>query len=241
LYVAKGLLLRYRVAAFLVFTSVAFSDETTFEPSAIIDEYVAASIAQQSKLTGASMEVEIAAEVPKLHKSGRLRGLRRISALGRITYDALRFEGDRSIKNDVIARYLTAEAEALKSGPADLGVTPANYKFKYKGLVEKEGRKVYAFHVSPRKKKVGLFVGELWLDPETHLAIRESGRMVKSPSVFVKKIEFVREYEILGGIAIPRRIETSVDTRLVGKAILTVAFTSFSLGEQARAVLTGGL
>jgi hypothetical protein len=186
------------------------------------------------------MEVEIAAEVPKLHKSGRLHGLRRISALGRITYDALRFEGDRSIKNDVIARYLTAEAEALKSGPTDLGVTPANYKFKYKGLVEKEGRKVYAFHVSPRKKKVGLFVGELWLDRETHLAVRESGRMVKSPSVFVKKIEFVREYEILGGIAIPRRIESSVDTRLVGTAKLTVAFTSFSLGEQARAVLTGG-
>jgi hypothetical protein len=220
---------------------VALADDSISEPSVIIDEYVAASIAQQSKLEGASMEVEIEAEVPRLHKSGRLHALRRISSLGRITYDALRFEGDRSVKNDVITRYLSAEAEALKAGPSDLAVTPANYKFKYKGLFEKEGRKVYAFHVSPRKKRVGLFEGDLWLDRATHLAVRESGRMVKSPSVFVKRIDFVREYEIQGGIAVPRRIESSVETRLVGKAKLSVAFTSFSLPEQARALAGGGL
>ena len=75
----------------------------------------------------------------------------------------------------------------------------------------------------------------------THLAVRESGRMVKSPSVFVKRIEFVREYEIQDGIAIPRRIESSVETRLIGKARLSVAFTSFSLPEQARALAGGGL
>ena len=158
----------------------------------------------------------------------------------RVRSAAQRFVDHLSRQSGIPLRYLTAEAEALKSGPWDLAVTPANYKFKYKGLVEKDGRKVYAFHVSPRKKRVGLFDGELWLDPETHLAVRESGRMVKSPSVFVKKIEFVREYEIMGGIAVPRRIESLVDTRLVGKAKLTVAFTSFSLGEQAQAVLTGG-
>ena len=61
--------------------------------------------------------------------------------------------------------------------------------------------------------------GELWLDSASHLAVRESGRMVKSPSVFVKRIEFVREYEIQGDLAVPRRIMTSVDTRLVGKAM----------------------
>lgn len=231
---------RFWVLAVLGLCSVAIADETISEPSVIIDEYVAASLKQQGKLEGASMEVEIEAEVPKLHRSGRLRALRRISALGRITYDALRFEGDGRIKNDVIARYLTAEAEAIKSGPTDMAVTPANYKFKFKGLVEKQGRKVYAFHVSPRKKKVGLFDGELWLDPETHLAVREAGRMVKSPSVFVKRIDFVREYEIQGGIAIPRRIESLVETRLVGKAKLSVAFSAFSLPEQARVVATGG-
>jgi hypothetical protein len=221
-------------AGFLILILTAgycLAAESSFEASAIIDEYVAASTAQQGRLEGASMEVQIDAELPKLHKSGHLQALRRISSLGRITYDALRFEGDRSIKSDVIARYLTAESEALKSAPAEYAVTPANYKFKLKGRIEKEGRSVYVFHVSPRKKRQGLFEGELWLDPETHLAVRESGRLVKNPSVFVKRVEFVREYEIKDGIAVPRSVQSSVDTRLVGKARLSIAFLNFSLAN----------
>jgi hypothetical protein len=217
-------------ALLLVVCSCASADEAIFEPAAIIDDYVAVSKAQESRLQGASMEVDIEADLPTLHKSGRLHALRRISALGRlITYDALRFEGDRSIKNDVIARYLTAESEAVKSEPATLAVTPANYKFGYKGLIQKDGRKVYVFHVSPRKKRAGLFVGELWLDPATHLPVRESGRLVKSPSVFVRKIEFVRNFRIEDGVSIPTHTESSVDTRLVGKANLSIAFSSVSL------------
>jgi len=212
-------------------TGGAVADDTLVEPSAIIDDFVAVSKAQQSRLQGASMEVDIEAALPKLHKSGRLHALRRISALGRITYDALRFEGDRSIKNDVIARYLTAEAESLKYKPAEHAVTPANYKFKYKGLIYVDGRKVHAFHVTPRKKRVGLYVGELWLDASTHLPVRESGRFVKTPSIFLRKVEFVRDYKIQDGVSIPSRIQTSVETRIVGVANLSVAFSSVALAE----------
>ena len=227
------------VALFIAVSGCVVADDSILEASSIIDDYVAVSKAQQSRLQGASMEVDIEADLPRLHKSGRLHALRRISALGRITYDALRFEGDRSIKSDVIARYLTAEAESLKSEPAALAVTPANYKFKYKGLTMVDGRKVHDFHVSPRKKRVGLYVGELWLDPVTHLPVRESGRLVKSPSIFLRKIEFVRDYQIQDGVAIPSRIQTWVETRIVGKANLSVAFSSVSLVEGAQPALIG--
>ena len=216
-------------ALFLAVCSGAFAADANFE-AAIIDDYVAVSRAQESRLEGATMEVDIAADVPQLHKSGRLHALRRISALGRrITYDALRFEGDHSVKNGVIDRYLTAESEAMKTEPAATAITPANYKFKYEGLLERDDRKVYAFHVSPRKKRTGLFVGELWLDPGTHLPVRESGRLVKNPSIFLKKVEFVRDYAIEGGVSIPARAQYSVDTRLVGKTNLSVDFRSVSL------------
>jgi hypothetical protein len=231
-FVPRGVILRacLYICFFLAVTGVG-ADDSAFEPSAIIEDYVAVSRAQQSRLQGASMEVDIEADLPKLHKSGRLHALRKISALGRITYELLKFEGDRSIKNEVIARYLTAESEALKSEPASLAVTPANYKFKYKGLMVTEGRKVHAFHVTPRKKKAGLYVGELWIDPLTHLPVRESGRLVKSPSIFLRKVEFVRDYVIQDGVAIPSRIKTTVETRIVGNANLSVAFSSVSLIE----------
>ncbi len=217
----------------LILTFLGTSQADDSQPAAIIDSYVTASAAQRSRLQGASMAVDIEAEVPNLKKSGSMHALRRISEIGRITYDAFRFEGDSTIKKDVIARYLTAEAEAQKVDPSSLAITPANYKFKYKGLADKDGRRAYIFAVSPRKKRPGLFTGELWIDPDTHLPIRESGRLVKNPSIFVRRVEFVREYQIQDGVALLRRIQSMVHTRLVGKAKLSVAYSEFSLPEQS--------
>ena len=187
------------------------------------------------------MEVEIEAQLPKLKKHGRLHALRRISGLGRITYEALRFEGDGSVKRNVIARYLTAETEAQRSQSPDLAVTPANYRFKYKGEVQSGDRHAYIFEVSPRRRRVGLYKGEVWIDATTYLRVREAGRFVKSPSIFLKKIAFVREYAIRDGVSVPRHIATTVDTRLVGRAELTVDFSNFSLmTNDQRASLADG-
>jgi len=198
-------------------------------PEIVVQRFTEAAQAQGDRLRGASMEVEIEARLPRLRKQGRLHALRHISRLGRITYDAIRFDGDNTVKSNVIARYLSAEVQATNSDKASLAVTPANYKFKYRGLVHRDGRDVLIFSVTPRKKRLGLYKGELWLDAASCLPVRESGRLVKNPSIFLKKIEFVREYDIRDGLAIPRRIESVVQTRIVGKAELSVHFSNVSL------------
>src|SRR5215510_5897949 len=111
-------------------------------PEIIVENYCSAARDHEHSLDGASMEVEIEASLPKLQKHGRLHALRRISALGRITYERLRFEGDGAVKNDVIARYLTAESQAQNDSSLKLNVTPDNYKFKYKGLTQEDGREL---------------------------------------------------------------------------------------------------
>jgi hypothetical protein len=182
------------------------------------------------------MEVEIEASLPKLKKEGHLHALRRISALGRITYEMLRFEGDGTVKNQVIARYLTAEVEAQKTRAPALAVTPENYKFKYKGLVEQDGREVHVFQVTPKQKREGLFKGEVRIDAVTYLKVQESGYLVKNPSIFLKRVAFVRKYNIRDGISVPVQVQSVVDTRLVGKAELTIDFSNFSLDGQKGAV-----
>ena len=202
-------------------------------PAALVENFTAASSAQSARLRGASMEVEIEASLPKLKKHGKLRALRRISRLGRITYEAIHFEGDNSIKKDVIARYLAADTQTQAADSASVAITPANYKFKYRGMLDQEGRLVHVFRLTPRKKRVGLFKGELWLDAETCLPVRESGRLAKMPSMFLKRIEFIRKYDIQEGLAVPRSVESTVDTRLVGKVELRVRFQNFSLPENS--------
>jgi hypothetical protein len=48
------------------------------------------------------------------------------------------------------------------------------------------------------------------------------------PSVFLKKVEFTREYEIHDGVAIPKHLESKADVRLVGRAELNMDFSNFS-------------
>ena len=196
---------------------------------AIVENYCVASRGQEQVLQSASMDVDIAASLPKLRKRGHLRALRRISGLGRITYERLRFEGDGTVKNQVIARYLTAEAESQKEQAPSLAVTPLNYKFKYKTRAMQQGRDTYIFQVTPRQKRPGLFQGELWIDASTYLRVQESGYLVKNPSIFLKRVAFVRTYEIRDGISVPRQVQSVVDTRLVGRAELTIDFSNFSV------------
>ncbi len=191
----------------------------------ILSRYLAASKQQSEAMRGMTMEVDIDAELPRLKKEGKLHALRNISKVGKVTYHMLGFSGDTTIKKDVIARYLTAEVQAQGS-QTNLGINPGNYKFKFKGLQSPDGRPVYVFHLTPRHKRVGLFKGELWLDPDTCMPVREAGRFVKSPSVFFKKMVFVREYAIADGVAVPRHIESRVDTRIIGPVELSINFTN---------------
>lgn len=205
------------------------------EVTAIVDRYVATALAQQNNLRGMKMDMEIDAALPKLKKSGKMEALRQISKLGQITYQGLKFIGDNTIKNDVIVRYLTAERQTQDMN--SLAITPKNYKFKYKGVSERNSRTVHVFQIAPRKKQVGLFKGELWVDASTYMPVRESGRFVKNPSIFLKKMEFIREYEIRDGIAVPSHIESVVDTRFWGQAQMSINYKNFSRTEEEHANL----
>ncbi len=225
---------------FILLGSGVFADLAAEPPDMIVESYCAATRGQEQAIEAASMNVEIAASLPKLKKFGKLHALRRISTLGRITYEHLFFEGDGTVKNQVIARYLTAEVEAQKEQAPSLEVIPANYKFKYKGQVALDGRDTYIFQVTPKQKRTGLFKGEIWIDAVTSLRVQENGYLVKNPSVFLKRVAFIRKYEIRDGISVPRQVHSVVDTRLVGKAELNIDFSNFEVDGPNRSGLSRG-
>ena len=190
-----------------------------------LQKYLDAGPEQAQKLRDLSMEMEIEATVPTLQKSGRLRALRQISRLGVITYRRIIFQGDKLIQNDVIAKFLQAEKEASEK-TSNIGITRENYKFKYYGEFGGGDWKLHLFELSPRQKRPGLFRGWLWLEDKSCLAVREQGEFVKSPSIFLKKIAFVRDYEIRDGVAVPTRLHSDVETRIVGLAQLNVRYSN---------------
>src|SRR4051794_29391478 len=148
--------------------------------------------------------VEIEASLPKLQKQGRLRAIRRLLPFGKPEYQVLEIAGDQTVKQQVIARYLSGEVKAAAIPASSVAVTPANYKFRYKGIVETGGGTAYAFFITPRKKREGLIKGELWLDGATGAALRQSGYLVKKPSIFIKRVDVIRDTAVRDGIAAMR-------------------------------------
>jgi hypothetical protein len=196
----------------------------------ISNEYVLASYLETSRrnqVRGASMVTEFEAVLPKLDRSATLQARRIVNARGEVNYEVLQSAGDSAVKKEVIARYIAAEMEPPAHLPTDVAITPANYKFKPKGVRERDGVTCFVYEVSPRKKRVGLFKGEVWVDVETGLTVREAGTFSKSPSVFLKSVQFSRDFHLRDGYSVPWRFETSMVTRFWGPARLTINYNSF--------------
>jgi hypothetical protein len=200
------------------------NEDSGSDASGIIAKYLQAT-QHHDELRNASMQVDIDASIVKLKEHGKLRALRKISKVGEVTYRVLFFQGDNTVKNDVIARYLQAEQQGR--GDQKLAISPANYKFKFRGKKSANNGSVYVFQLSPRKKKVGLFKGEMWIDAGTYLPLVEKGKLVKNPSIWFKKVEFEREFAIRNGVAVPSKMNSTIDVRLIGKVDLQINYSNF--------------
>ena len=206
------------------------SEDSGGDASGIITKYLQAT-QHHDELRNASMQVDINASIVKLKEHGTLRALRKISKVGEVTYRVLFFQGDNTVKNDVIARYLQAEQQGR--GDQKLAISPANYKFKFRGKKSANNGSVYVFQLSPRKKKVGLFKGEIWLDASTYLPLVEKGKLVKNPSIWFKKVEFEREFAIQNGLSVPSKMNSTIDVRLIGKVDLQINYSNFVQNAEA--------
>ncbi len=192
----------------------------------IVNRYVQASRIRQTALRSEAMQVEITTTVLKSQRQSQLRAVRRISGDGEIAYDILEKSGDEGVRRQVIGRYLSVESRLRDADATEM--TPVNYKFRLKAIIYQLGRRVQVLQLTPRKKKDGLFKGELWGDEATGMPIRESGKLVKAPHPLLKGLAFIREYQISDGLAVPIHDEVTIDVRFWGRVALSIGFT----GEQ---------
>lgn len=178
---------------------------------------------QAQALAGYSAATLIRAELPENAQRGEFELERHFVAPHTLAFKSLRFEGDNFVKSNVIARLLQSEVDHVqKEDPAATALRPENYKFSYKGATESGDRTLHIFQVKPRKKRVGLFKGHIFLDAFTGSLVRAEGRVVKSPSLFVKKIDFIQEYADVEGFTLPVHMHSEAKAALVGKTIIDI-------------------
>jgi len=197
-------------------------------PELAMQAYERRAALQTTELASYSSTTLIRAQLPDTAQSGEYELRRHYAAPRTLLFKAVHFTGDGFVKNNVITRLLKSEVDHVQKDDTSLtAVTTANYKFSYKGTSQAEGRLVHVYQVKPRKKRVGLFKGHIYLDAHTGSLVRTEGSMVKSPSFFVKKIEFVQDYADFGSFTFPVRLHSEVSALLIGRAVVDIYQSDF--------------
>jgi hypothetical protein len=184
---------------------------------------------RQLTALGTSVDMTVVeATLPGTGQKGRFELRRSFLAPKSLAYGAIKFAGDTFVKTNIITKLLQSEVDHVEKGEGSTtAITPENYKFSYKGPQQINGVVAYEFHVKPRHKRPGLFKGKVYLEATTGHILRAEGTLVRSPSVFVKKVEFTQDYEDVSGFSLPAKMHTVADTRIFGKAIVDISHSDY--------------
>jgi hypothetical protein len=148
-------------------------------------------------------------------------------------FKTLAVNGVGWIHRRVFGRLMAAEAEAA-GGPdkANSAITPANYQSELLGSDSLSGRDCYVVSLVPRRRDKYLFVGKAWIDKEDFAIARLEGEPAKSPSFWIVRAPFVREYQRVDRFWLPRQDETRSEIRFAGPYVLRIQYADYQINAK---------
>jgi hypothetical protein len=111
----------------------------------------------------------------------------------------------------------------------DSAISPANYDAQLVGTDQYDGRDAYVLALTPKRRDKYLFIGRVWIDRQDFAIAKIEGEPAKSPSFWVVRAPFVREYQRINTFWLPLRDETHSQIRFVGEYILRVEYGDYQI------------
>lgn len=204
-------------------------------PELALQMYMQFTAEQAARLSEYSDQTLVQAELPDTSQKGEYELVRSFSAQPRqLTFRSVKFTGDGFVKTNVITRILQSEVDQVeKADPATSAISERNYKFNYKGTETLNGRLMHVFQIKPRRKDPSLFKGRIYVDAYTGTLRRAEGTVSKSPSFFIRKIEFVQDFDDINGFTVPVSMRSEAKARIIGRAIVKVFHRGYDLKAQS--------
>jgi outer membrane lipoprotein-sorting protein len=141
-------------------------------------------------------------------------------------------EGSAMVRTMVLKRLIESESETA-SGRAhhDSAIKPANYEFNLLGEQDVGPYHCLLVDATPKRRDKYLFEGKVWIDSQDYAIVRIAGQPAKSPSFWITRADFVRQYQKIGEFWVPAQDETFVRMRMAGKKILTIQHRDYAVNE----------
>lgn len=144
-----------------------------------------------------------------------------------LTYDVAGEGGSEYIRNRVLRGMLKSEQELLAKGKRlRASLDAKNYTFADGGLTEDGLQRII---MKPAKKSDGIVNGALFFDREIGLASRIEGRLVKSPSFWIRDVDIVYKFAHLNGHILPVEMTSSGRVRMLGRSSFTMIYEYASI------------
>lgn len=122
--------------------------------------------------------------------------------------------GSDYIRNRVLRAVLEAEQKLIARNETHRSaLDPSNYRFESAG---RDTAGLVQVRLFPRRNDGVLLVGSMFLQENDGDLVRLEGRMARSPSFWVTKVDVVRSYERIGGALLPIALESTANVRLLG-------------------------
>jgi hypothetical protein len=148
------------------------------------------------------------------------------------TFQKISEKGPWVVRHLVFDRLISAETETASGREHhDSAIAPANYRFTLLGSEDLGPYHCFVVEAAPKRRDKYLFDGKIWIDAQDSAVVRIEGHPAKSLSFWIRRVDFVRQYQKIDGFWLPRRDETFVDVRIYGKRIFTVDHQGYSIGD----------
>ena len=150
------------------------------------------------------------------------------------TFSTVTANGVGWIHRRVFMGLMHAEQEAAGGAEqAASAISTRNYDAQLIGSDRVGDREAYVLALTPRRRDKYLFAGKVWIDKEDLAVARIEGEPARSPSFWVIRAPFVRQYQRIDRFWLPKRDETHSQIRFAGEYILQIDYDDYNIAHTA--------
>lgn len=163
------------------------------------------------------------------------------TAPGTETFAITSGRGSWFIRHHVFQRLMKGEERRVKANKdSDSLITPENYTLEIIGKDHIGGFDSTVVRATTKRKETDLFDGKIWIDDNDFAIVKIAGHLAKSPSFWINRVDFVRQYQKVDEYWLLLREEVIASVRIYGKETLIIDYQDYTVNQAIQALLRDG-
>lgn len=200
-------------------------------------EVIVAKLVERNRLRELQMQ-QMSYSAPRTYRikdeKGKLRTeaqvLMQYRAPGAKEFKILSKTGSDLVFGRVLKPLMENEVEAAAGHKRqDNSISLANYNFALLGEEDIHGYHCFLLQANPKRADKFLFKGKIWVHATEYAVVQIAGQPAKSPSMMIKRVDFIRRYQKVGDFWLPLKDESTTQVRFVGTNFLTIDYERYDL------------